>query len=250
MIQSFSTARLGLSSQQKRVDTIAHNLANLNTYGYKASSVRFKDALYTTMQRPVQPQAGVDLQLGTGVLVSSIARSYIQGTPLDTGDSLDLCLSGDGFFTVQNGGQVQYTRDGCFAISNENDGQYLVTAQGYYVLDNQMQRIRIPEGGELSVSAQGALSIGEGAPFATLNIAAFANNDGLESVGGNCFAETVASGQPAASQAEVRQGFLEGSNVDLAQEMTRLIRAQRCYSLAGRAVTALDDMQAVANNLR
>ncbi len=249
-MQSLSTAKLGLLAQQKRVDTIANNIANINTNGYKASNVHFKDAFYTAMQNPVG--GNMNLQQGTGVIISSISRSYAQGTPVDTGEPLDMCITGDGFFSVLNNGQAQYTRDGCFAVASEPDGMYLVTRQGYYVLDDQLQKIKLPDtAGKLSVNESGQLSVGTGVPFARLNIASFANNDGLEATGNNCFVETAVSGRPGKAQdAKVKQGFLESSNVDLALEMSRLIRAQRSYSLASRAVTTADEMQSVANTIR
>ncbi len=245
MLQALSAAKTGLTAQQRRVDTIANNLANISTNGYKADSVRFKDALYVTMQRPVQPQTGQDLQLGTGVLVASTARSYSQGSPVESEEALDLCLLGDGFFTVEAAGEIQYTRDGCFGLVD----QYLVTAQGFYVLDENQQRISLDPQADLSINEAGEL-VQSGQLLARLNLVSFSNNDGLESVSQNCFRATELSGPPQASQATVRQGWLESANVDLAREMTRLIRAQRCYSLASRAVTTLDDMQATTNNLR
>lgn len=252
MMQGLSTIKSGLIGQQLRIDTIANNMANINTVGFRATSVRFADTLYTTMQRPVQPQNGLDLQLGTGVLVASTTGSFIQGPLMTTGNALDLSLDGDGFFTVENNGETQYTRNGAFGISVENGAQYLVTEQGYYVLNANGARITLPQpnSGNLSVAADGSLSFDNAAPFATLGIASFPNNEGLEPRGGGCFAVTQASGEADKSQAVVRQGALESSNVNLVQEMTQLIRAQKCYALAARVVSTLDEMQATANDMR
>jgi len=252
MIQSVYTAKLAIIAQQRRVDTIANNIANVNTYGYKNNKVTFKDALYSTLIRPTGAQ-NVNLERGNGVLISATARSFDDGMPVETGVNLDLCLQGDGFFTVRNGqGELMYTRNGAFNVSTEAGGNYLVTAQGYYVMDSNLNRIKLPDDLEkLTVNAAGALSEGALAPFATLNIAAFTNNEGLSAVSENCYMPTPSSGPAGKAQGIiVKQGFLESSNVDLAMELTRLIRAQRAFSLASKAVTMGDEMDAAANNLR
>lgn len=252
MMQSIYTARLGIAAQQRRVDTIANNLANINTYGFRSSRVDFKDALYSAMVNPEGTQ-NVNLQQGTGVLVAGMSHSFTEGTAVMTGLTLDFCLEGDGFFTVQNAaGELQYTRSGYFAVSREDGGNYLVTAQGYYVLDTNGNKIKLPENSkDLTVNTKGELSIGKGAPFAAFNIAAFANNEGLMETGSNYFVPTAASGAAQKAQdVTVKQGCLEGSNVDMTLEMTRLVRAQRALSLAGRALTTADQMDEQANNLR
>ena len=252
MMQSIYTARLGIIAQQKRVDTIANNIANINTYGFRGSRVDFKDALYSAMINPAGTQ-NVNLQQGTGVLISAVNHSFNQGTPINTGVTLDFCLEGDGFFTVANeNNEMQYTRSGYFGVSDEADGQYLVNAQGYYVMDTQGNKIKLPENIDgLTVNAAGEISIGTQEPFAAFNIASFENNEGLEAVENNCFVATAASGPAQKAQdVTVKQGYLESSNIDMALEMTKLIRAQRAFSLAGKAITAADEMDAAANNLR
>lgn len=248
-MQGLSTLRSGLIAQQYRINTIANNIANVNTTGFRSSSVRFADTLYTTMTDPVK--GGGDLQLGTGVLVSSTKGSFLQGAAESTNNTLDFSLDGDGFFTVENNGETLYTRNGAFCVSNETGGQYLVTQQGYYVLDESGGRITIPDtaNGDIRVASDGSLSTEDGTTFAKLGVKTFTNNEGLASCGGTCFKATVASGEAMESTATVRQGVLEESNVNLVQEMTQLIRAQKCYSLAARAVNTLDEMQQTANNL-
>jgi flagellar basal-body rod protein FlgG len=252
MMQSVYTARLGISAQQKRVDAIANNIANMNTYGFRSSRVQFKDALYTAMVNPEGTQSN-NLQQGNGVLVSSISHSFEEGTPVATEQTLDFCLEGDGFFTVADGqGTLQYTRSGYFGVSKETGGNYLVSAEGYYVLDTKGSKIKLPDDIEdLKVNAAGQLSIGDAEPFTAFGIASFANNEGLSETGGNYFVPTLASGAAKASQSTtVKQGYLESSNVDFAQEMTRLIRAQRAFSLASKALTTADEMDSTANNMR
>ncbi len=249
-MQALHAAKLGLMAQQNRVNVIAGNIANVNTAGYKGQRMDFKDALYTRILNPADLEQEGMMQ-GTGVLIGNTNRDLRQGAVMNTGISLDLYIDGDGYFTLSNAnGTVMYTRSGAFGVSVENDGQYLVNGKGNYVLDDQLNRIRLPEGAEdIEVASDGSLSAG-GAAFARLNIVTFANRNGLSSVGDTCFMETVVSGAPVLSGASVVQGALEGSNVDLAVELTQLIRAQKAFAIAGKAVTTWDQMEATTNNLR
>lgn len=251
MMQSLYSARLGILAQQSKVDTIANNIANVNTNAYKSTNVSFKDAMYSTLQRPVESEADLNLQQGNGVLLSGITRSFAPGMPIITGADLDFRIEGDGFFTVSNpSGDQFYTRSGAFAVSDEGTEQYLVNASGDYVLDTNLNRISLPETiNDFKVNSAGEIFVNE-VYFSTLNVVTFANKEGLETVGNSKFAETEASGAPEASTAEIYQGSLEGSNVDLSLEMTKLIRAQRAFSLVSRALTTADEMSAVANNMR
>ncbi len=251
MMQALYSAKTGVNTQQLRIDTIANNIANINTTGFKAGRISFKDAMYTAIARAPQT-TGNNLQNGCGLLISATTQDFKQGIPVLTGEPLDMCIEGDGFFTLMGpGGTLQYTRNGSFAVSEEQGGSYLVSTQGYYVLDAGGQKIKLPQLQDINVSPEGALSIGTGAPFATLGIASFDNNAGLQNVGASCFSPTPASGAARrATGFTVRQGALEGSNVDLARELTQLIRAQRAFSLVGKAITTADEMEAAANNMR
>ncbi len=250
-MQTLYSAKLGLQAQQQRVNIIAANISNNNTVGYKGQRADFKEALSRELLNPADLQSNANLQEGCGILISGTPRNYRQGEPMRTGNRLDLYLEGQGYFTVSDGqGNPQYTRNGCFAVSNEQDGCYLVTTQGQYVLDIQNNRIRLPENfSELTVNTQGVLSV-DGTTIAALNIVDFPNKDGLLSVGAGCYIESETSGAAYTADAEVIQGSLEASNVDLTVELTRLIRAQRAFSLASRAVSAWDQMAADTNNLR
>jgi flagellar basal-body rod protein FlgG len=251
-MQALYSAASGVKSQQKRIDVLANNVANINTYGFKSSRVNFKDALYQTMLRPVQPQADLNLELGHGVLLSDITMDFHQGALLSTGNSLDCYIEGDGFFTLQDSqGILSYTRSGAFAKSVEADGTYLVANKGAYVLDAQGQRVRLPEDGSFSVGPDGTLTDTAGIPYAQLGIANFSNQAGLQAMGNGVYQPTEASGELlVVADPQIKQGYLEGSNVDLAGEMTRLIRAQRALSMASRAITTADEMDSTANNLR
>ena len=266
MMQTSFSAKSALRAQQQQLDTIANNIANANTVGFKSSSVNFKDTLYTAMTRPTD---GEQLAGGTGVWVSSITRSFAFGTPMQTGVPLDFCLMSDGFFTLQDAaGKEVYTRNGAFTLSVEGGSRYLVDSQGRYVM-GQGGKIQVPEGdfntlnvndkGELFITQTSNATAGAGGTpasstptsFGTLKIATFQNNEGLEAIGNSAFRATTASGEAkAAEKAEIRTGYLEASNVDMATEMTTLIRAQKAFSFASQAVRTADEMAAMANNMR
>ncbi len=249
-MQSIHTVKLGLKAQQQRLDIIAANVANVGTTGYKSQSALFKDALYTQMIDPADPSSDANLKQGSGILLSSSYRDFSEGTPVGTGEWLDFIIEGDGFFAVETAdGSIGYTRNGSFSISNETDGRYLVTAQGYYVLDSDGNRIRLPEDAG-SIGVSGNVLSSEGMTIASIQIVGFTNKDGLSLEGNGCYNATEASGDAKQSDAALRQGYVESSNVELSTELTRMLRAQSTFSLAGRALAAWDEMEAVTNNLR
>ncbi|MDL2224969.1 flagellar hook-basal body protein [Eubacteriales bacterium OttesenSCG-928-M02] len=253
MINASYTAKAAAMAQQKRLDVISNNLANVNTYGYKSSSVSFKDTLYNTMVNPAGYN-GANLERGSGVLVSATNIKFTNGAALTTGNDMDFCIEGDGFFMVedQNGNTV-YTRNGAFYVSIEADGNYLVNGQSNYILDENGQRITLPPEAmdNLAVDGEGNLSAKGGAIFAKLGIKSFPNSYGLEKLGNNTFGETISSGAPYNSNDyTIMQGYLEGSNVDMVEEMTLSIRASRAFSFASRCITTADEMDGLANNIR
>ena len=168
-----------------------------------------------------------------------------------TGYALDFFIEGDGFFTVTNGANgVIYTRGGNFTVSGEEDGAYITTPSGRYVLDVNMNRIKLPaDVSTVKLSPQGVLSA-DNLEIGTLNIVDFPNKDGLILIGEGCYIESLSSGAAVRSTSTVRQGVLEASNVDLSVETTRLIRAQRAFSLASRAISSWNDMTEKVYNLR
>ncbi|MFA5675333.1 MAG: flagellar hook-basal body complex protein [Christensenellales bacterium] len=250
-MQTLYAAGLGIKMQQHRVSTIANNIANINTTGFKSQRVSFKDALYTRLINPANTASAENLRQGAGVLIASTSRDFTLGNPQNTGNSLDLYIDGNGFFTIKdNGGGIMYTRGGCFGISSEADGRYLVTAQGNYLLDTDNNRISVPANTEqITVSPEGLVAF-DGAEGATLQIVDFVNKEGLTARGNGCYTETDVSGPPVKSSARIAQGVMESSNVDLAVELSMLVRAQRAFSLAGRAVSVWDQMASNANNIR
>lgn len=251
MLQALQTAASGLSAQQARLDTVAADIANVNTVGYKAQRAEFKDALYTRMDSPISDPEGSNLHGGTGVLLSSTERDFSDGAAQDTGAELDFCISGNGFFTLKDPmGEQVYTRNGNFTLSEENGNSYLVNADGYFVLSDVGQRISFPSGSAVSVADDGTLSSG-GKKIAKLGIADFDNTSGLLEGGSTCFQVSAASGTPYAAQnAKIEQGKLETSNVNLGEELTLLMRSQRAYSFASKALQTADEMEGLANNMR
>lgn len=251
-MQAIYSAATGLKNQQTRLDTIAANVANVNTTGYKSTRIDFKDALYTAMDSPAGGGEERNLFTGSGVMLNTAATNFSNGALINTGSPLDFAISGNGFFSVENPtGKTLYTRSGSFGISAEGDEKYLVTSQGYYVLDTAGNKILLPDDTtSLGVNADGMLST-ENGEISTLGIVDFSNPDGLTSAGETCFEATAVSGDAVpAGNASVVQGSVEGSNVELAQELTLLIRSQRAYSLASRALQTADDMEGLANNMR
>lgn len=253
MLQAGYTAALGLKSFQTALDTIGSNVANVNTNAYKQVRTDFKDTLYTTIERPIQPQEEDNLRRGHGNLVSGTNRIFDQGIYNETGVETDFYLEGDGFFAISTeSGQTLYTRDGAFTKSLENTGTYLVTSSGNYVLDVNGNRIRI-EGDSFTVSPEGYISQGEGAPaYAQMQIVQFDNQKGLTAIEGNLFAVSDASGQPVLANGTtlVKQNALERSNVDMAEAFTALIRTQKAFAFSARALSTADEMDGTANALR
>ncbi len=252
MFQAMLSASSGLDAQQYRMDTIADNMANVNTTGFKGRRVDFKDALYTAGDYPYADETQ-NLQQGHGVIVAAASRNEQAGTLLTTDRLLDFAIEGDGYFQLQLAdGSSAYSRAGSFYISYDGASQFnLVNAQGYFLVDNDGAPVTVPDGNvSLTVSPEGVVTFSDGSEV-QLAIRSFAHTSGLESVGGSLLAETESSG-PAVQAANfrLRQGALESSNVDLANEMALLVRTQRAFSLASRALTTADDMEGVANNLR
>ena len=256
MYEAMMIASSGLHNQQRRLDTIANNVANVNTVGYKNSRLDFREALYTAgyVPGPARTPEG-NQQKGHGLMVAGITRDFIGGSFLRTERQFDLAIEGEGFFALQGlDGETQYTRNGRFSLSVEDDGVYLVNADGYYILDAQLDKIQIPAHTEsINVNDNNMITfkVGDEESTAVLGVFTFRNLMGLESIGESNYTESVASGERMlAESARAVQGYIEGSNVDLAQEMTRMIRTQRAFTLSSRALITADEMEGIANNMR
>jgi len=261
MLRSLRTAALGMAAQQLNIDTIANNLANINTSGFKKSNVEFQDLLYETIQSGAIESDGsgrkpAEIQIGLGNKPVSTYKSFSQGNIVETGNPLDVAINGRGFLQVQrNDGSYAYTRDGALRIDSNGN---LVTPSGMLLAPD----ISLPEGvNSVSISQSGVLSVliaGDSTPqeIGQLEMAIFMNPAGLRSIGGNLYEETGASG-PATTGlpnedgfGPVVQGYLEKSNVDVVQEMINLIVAQRSYEINSKAVKTADELMALTNQMK
>jgi flagellar basal-body rod protein FlgG len=253
------TAASGMAAQQLRVDTIANNLANVNTTGFKRSRVSFEDAMYQIIQgTQLVNYDGAEtiapVQIGRGVRLAGILRIDSQGDLENTGRPLDIAVQGDGFFQVQRpDGSLAYTRDGTFSISDTGS---IVTQNGYTL---QPPLTVPPETTAITISANGVVSATSGTnnrqvQLGTLELARFVNPPGLLNLGQNLYAETPASGQPLTGAPQengfgrVVQGSLESSNVEVVQEMVDMIAAQRAYEVNSKAISATVQMIQTATN--
>lgn len=254
-------AKTGLDSQQTRMSVISNNLANVNTMGFKQSRAVFEDLLYQNV-RQAGGQSSQDtilpsgLMLGTGVRTVATEKMFTQGNMVQTDNSLDVAIQGDGFFQVlRPDGSLGYTRDGSF--QRDAQGQ-IVTSSGYLL----QPAITVPEDTiSVTIGRDGVVSVmqpGQTSPtqVGSIQVADFINPSGLQPVGENMFLETASSGAPQTGNpglngiGSVVQGALESSNVNVVEEMVNMIEAQRAYELNSKAISTVDQMLGyVANNL-
>lgn len=253
MMQSLAVVRTGLEGEQAKMDVISNNLANINTTGFKRTRAVFADLLY---QNPTQAGGFTSqatnypsgLQQGTGASVVATEPLVTQGSLEQTGNALDLAINGQGYFQVlQPSGQLAYTRDGSFQVSAQ--GQ-VVTAKGYLLqppltIPRGAQSITIGTDGTVSVQMQNQANPSQ---IGTVQLADFVNPAGLQNIGGNLAIQTQASGAPVTGQptqnglGSVAQGYLEGSNVSVVDEMIDMIATQRAYELNTQAAKNVDQM--------
>jgi flagellar basal-body rod protein FlgG len=232
----------------------------VNTTGFKRSRAQFEDLLYQTMQGQQvlgssETNTSPAIQIGRGTRLAAVQRMHAQGALEATGRSMDVAIDGDGFFPIQlPGGQTAYTRDGSFQISDQG---VLVTSDGYQVGAG----IKIPNDvSEVSISPTGVVSGskgvgGEAQELGRIELARFANPSGMMSMGQNLYAATAASGEATTGYPQddgmgrLVQGQLEGSNVEIVQEMVDMISAQRAYELNSKAIKAADEMSQTATEM-
>jgi flagellar basal-body rod protein FlgG len=260
MIRAMMTAASGMKAQQAQVDTIANNIANANTAGFKKSELGFRALFYQTIREPgaVTGQGQRDptgLQFGTGTEVSGSTKIFQQGELETTSNPLGIAIQGDGFFQVRlPSGELRFTRDGSF--HRDVDGS-LVTAEGYFLeprvqIPSDALAVAMGEDGTVTVQLQSTtapVQIGQLAVFR------FPNPGGLKSAGGNYYVETGATGAPIQGIAGrdgtgiLKQGFQERSNVAVVDELIGLILAQRNYEVSSRAIKVGDEMLQTTNQL-
>ena len=261
MMRALWSAASGMIAQQLNVDTIANNLANVNTAGFKRQRVDFQDLMYQATRLPGSPVAsGVEvptgIQVGLGVRAAATTKIFAQGTFQNTSNPLDLCIEGDGFFQVlKPSGEITYTRAGTFKLDSNGN---LVTSDGYPM----EPPIAIPTDAEsISIGGDGTVAVilaGDTAPqeIGQITLARFANPAGLLNIGHSLYAETASSGAPqtgapgSSGFGQMAQGVLELSNVEVVEEMVNMITAQRAYEANSQAIKIADDMLQLANNVR
>ena len=248
---SLYSAATGMEAQQLNLNTIANNLANVNTAGFKRSKIEFQDLLYQK-PRNVGSDAGggnivpTGVEVGNGSRVASSSKVFTQGQLTSTGGNLDLAIQGDGFYEVQRpDGTIAYTRDGSFKL---NANGQVVTADGLPILSGFQT---IPPGTtNINVATTGEVTVqtASGSQSFRLTLTRFANPSGLRSLGSNLYEETPASGTPETGNpgeqgfGTVMQGYIESSNVSLVEEMVNLIVAQRAYEINSKSIQASDEM--------
>lgn len=261
MIRALKTASTGMSAQKNYIDVIANNLANVNTTGYKRSSIEFQDLLYETIRSTgvaddMQRYTPTQLQVGYGTRPIATQKSFSQGEMQQTDNPLDIAIQGNGFIQVDLAdGSYGYTRDGSIKLSADGT---LVTSEGYKIEPN----IVIPrEATNINISKNGMVSVlvgGDPEPveLGQITLATFMNPAGLKNMGGNLYKETAGSGQPEVNTpgsnntGTLAQGYLEASNVEVVDEMVQMIMAQRAYEINSKVITTSEQMLATINNLK
>lgn len=297
MMRALWTGASGMISQQTSLDTISHNLANVNTTGYKKEATQFQTLLYQKIQSDMTDSEGnkkpVIGQVGLGTKVSGVVSQFTQGNLMETGADYDMAISGNGFFMMQlPDGTTGYTRSGSFQVSVGTQGMVLATSDGYPVLDNNGQQIVFDSSydlSELNVDEFGNISLWRETPvenngtenetggntadnttgetekqetekvlvrIATIGRAQFNNPAGLEKQSNSILRETENSGaariegkDAGIKVSKILSGYLEGSNVQVADELVNMIVTQRAYQMNSKAITAADEMLQQANSL-
>jgi flagellar basal-body rod protein FlgG len=258
-MEALWVAKTGLDAQQTRISVISNNLANVNTAGFKRGRAVFEDLLYQNVTQAggatsQNTESPTGLSIGTGVRVVATEKTFTQGSALQTGNSLDVLIQGRGFLQVlQPDGSLSYTRDGSFKLDSEGR---LVTANGYEIqpsltIPSDAQSITIG----LDGTVQATLA-GQAAPtsLGTLQLADFINPAGLQPKGQNLYQETAASGSPQVANPGLEglgtliQGSLEGSNVNVVEELVSMIETQRAYEMNSKAISTSDQMLQYLNN--
>jgi flagellar basal-body rod protein FlgG len=261
MLKALNTAATGLEAQQNNMEVITNNLANVSTNGFKKSRAEFEDLMYQTQKEPGQASgmnavSPTGVQTGLGVKTAAIQKDFTNGSAIITKNPLDIQIEGNGFFQIQTGdGQVAYTRDGAF----KRDATGRVVDKNGNLL---MPEMTIPaDAAGIEISATGEVKIVQGVnqPPTTvgqIDIVNFVNPAGLRSMGKNLYGQTGASGQAITTRPGLQgtgylaQGQVEGSNVNIVDEMVNMITAQRFYETNSKAIQAADQMMQSTNNLR
>ena len=261
MLRALYISATGMEAQQLNIDIISNNLANVNTAGFKKSRGDFQDLLYQTVRMAGAPsgagtQVPAGIQIGSGVRPATVQKIFTQGDFQNTQNALDLAIEGEGFYQIlMPDGAIGYTRGGSF--KKDSSGR-MVTSDGYTMEPG----ITLPSDAiNITISANGTVSVlqaGNPAPVevGTIQLARFSNPSGLNSVGRNLFLPTAASGEAQtggpgdAGFGTIAQGFLEASNVNIAEELVNMIIGQRAYEINSKAIQTADEMMRTANEVK
>jgi flagellar basal-body rod protein FlgG len=258
MLRALYSSATGMKAQEYLIDVTSNNLANVNTNGFKRSQLDFADLLYSTeRQAGSEVVAGqpspVGMQIGSGVRPMGTTKNFSTGTFEQTGIPTDIAIEGDGFFQVQVGDQIRFTRDGAFRVDGQTGN--LVTVDGYLL----EPAINIPQGAtDVNIGPSGVVTAsinGQTQPLGSILVQQFVNPAGLSNEGNNQYSETVASGAPIQGNpgenglGTLRGGYLEKSNVEVVTELIALITAQRAYEINSRAIRAGDEMLSTTTDL-
>jgi len=269
-MRSLWTAASGMKSQQLYVDSIANNIANVNTAGFKKDVMEFRSLFYETLSPAFIDENGVGkpvgVQIGHGVRTGANYKDFSQGSLDVTNNPLDFSLEGNGFFMVQDvNGDTMYTKAGAFKVSIQDDQLRLVTSDGYAVLSTDGEPIDFDSGfkaSNLTIDSLGNMSYVNPDQTITdlgyqIGIVQFKNPAGLSSIGGAFYKESSASGGPTfeandatLSKTLTTQGTMEASNVQVVEEMVKMIVAQRAYEMNSKSIQTSDDMLALVNQLK
>lgn len=232
MIDAFYTAAVGVTNIQKGMDVIANNTANVSTDGFKRGEASFADLMYTNIQANEQD---TKLKYGHGAKLNKIDVVHTQGGLRATERPLDFAIADDGYFAIEQEGVTKYTRAGNFHLSEEDGELYVVNGQKGYLLDQDGERITVEKADDKIDAA----------------VWVFPNNDGLQIEAGLYFNETTESGIPEVNTAaQLKRGFLELSNVDMAQTMADMIQIQRAFQFNSKMVQTADEVMQTVNSLR
>lgn len=261
MLRSLYTAATGMIAQQTQIDTTSHNIANVNTMGYKKNRAEFADLMYQVMEyagtsTSTTTQSPTGIEVGLGVRPTAITKQFTQGYFKETGNQLDVVIAGNGFFQVQlPDGTTAYTRNGAFKLDSEGT---IVNSDGYRLIPE----ITVPEDAiSIGIGTDGVVSViqagnPEAVQLGQIELANFINPSGLHALGDNNFLETSASGGVVVGIGgtngfgQIKQNFVEMSNVQLVEEMTDLITGQRAYEANSKAITTSDEMLGIVNGLK
>lgn len=260
MIRSLWTGTTGMNSQQLNLDVIANNLANVSTTGFKKSRADFQDLMYQLTKVPgsqtsADTESPSGIQVGLGVRPAAVQKLFTQGDLIQTGNELDVAIEGHGFFQVDlPNGEIAYTRAGAF--KRDSTGR-ITTSDGYpinpgIVIPDDARQITISETGIVSALLGADTTSTE---LGTMETVTFTNNGGLIAIGRNMFRDSDASGPPQTGTpgdngyGVLLQNFLEGSNVNIVEEMTSMITTQRAYEINSKTIQTSDEMMQTTNNL-